>query len=91
MSKKLLIYYDVKQICQWLRLKVIVRFVDNDGIDDHDCLNFLFTIQKVYDTACPINYQVLTKTIQEVYSTSLYHFIYLTSLNIIAVFIDIGL
>jgi hypothetical protein len=38
----------------------------------------------MYDIACPINYQVLTKTIQEVHSTSLYHFIYLTSLNIIA-------
>ena len=44
MSKKKKNYYDVKQICQWLRLKVIVRFVDNDGIDDHDCLNFLFII-----------------------------------------------
>jgi hypothetical protein len=48
MSKILLIYDDVKQIYQWLRLKVIVRLVDNDVIDYHDCLNFLFTIPKVY-------------------------------------------
>jgi hypothetical protein len=48
MSKIMLIYDDVKQIYQWLRLKVIVRLVDNDVIDDHDCLNFLFTIPKVY-------------------------------------------
>ena len=71
MSKKLLVYYDVKQIYEWLGLKVIVRFVDNDGIDDHDCLN-LFSQYQMYTTpACPINYQVLTKTIQEVHSTSL--------------------
>jgi len=29
---------------QWVQLRweVIVRFVDNSGIDDHHCLNFLF-------------------------------------------------
>jgi hypothetical protein len=40
---------------------VIVRFVDNDGIDDHDCLNLFSQYQRYMTPACPINYQVLTQ------------------------------
>ena len=33
-------------LCVQLRWEVIVHFVDICGIDDHHCLNFLFTVRK---------------------------------------------